>query len=112
MLSKIQTEIVQEVVSCISSEWDKVNMDVEIGLVKGDLVTSPKAYFNFGEKREQFSINYDAVLLFEELRESMQEKDSEHRAWSVCYLEIESNGQYVFNFSYDAPARLTKLQNN
>ena len=44
-------------------------------------------------------INYDAVLLFEELRESMQEQDSEHRAWSVCYLEIESNGQYIFNFS-------------
>lgn len=112
MLLDIQQEIAQEVVSRIANEWDKIVLDIEIGSVDGETVRSPRAFYYFSDEKEQFSTGFGVGELFENLREKMAEADKENRKWSICYLEIESDGQYVFKFSYDQPPRLTELQNS
>jgi hypothetical protein len=112
MFSDLQVELVQELVSGISSDWEKLTVDVEIDDVDGEAVVSPNGDSFYKKKSEQLRFNIDVVDLFEELRDKMGEADPNNQKWTICYLEVGSDGAYTFKFSYDEPPRLTKLKNS
>ena len=107
MSIEIQQDIVKEIAYSIQENWEKISLNLEIDSVHGEIVMSPKGkYFTNGEERE-LRLNIDITDLFEDLREKMSAGSG---YWTICELDILSNGDFKFNFSYDEPERLAKLK--
>jgi methionine synthase II (cobalamin-independent) len=80
--------------------------------VSGETVMSPGYRYHNKEKSIQFDTDMEIEKLVEDLRAIMQRNDSTQSYWTVCYLEVNSSGEYLFKFSYDEPPRFTKLNNS
>jgi|SRR5690554_5068904 len=110
MSIELQESAVQEVASLAPPGWDKIHMNIEIDDVDGEIVVSPKAKFFIGGVPSELRLGIDATDAFEELREVMAKNDNENRAWTICDLEIQNDGQFKFHFSHDEPPRLATLK--
>ena len=109
MSNELQVEIVKAVAKSVSQSWDRITLNVEIGDVCGSETVSEDGDAWLNGKNEQIFLDYATERLFRQLRQVMGENDSESRCWTVCDLEIMSDGRYNFEFSYDAPKRITEL---
>jgi len=109
MLTEFQDDLVRALASSIPDEWDLIKVNVEIDEVHGEIVVSPDGDYFLGDKGEQLRFKIDLIDLFKGLRELMGKQNTQK--WTVCYLNVSSDGKYEFKFSYDQPPRLTKLKN-
>ncbi len=109
MSIELQESIVREIVENIKENWDRLTVNIEIDDIDGELVSSDESDTWQGETSEEFDLTFEASEYFENLRDSMAQFDKESRNWTICDLEILSDGNYKFNFSYDKPPRLSEL---
>lgn len=110
MSIQMQENTVQEVVNLAPEGWEKVEINIEIDDVDGEIIVSPKSKYFIDGKAHELRLGIDATDCFEELREDMQKSDSQNRPWTICDLEILSDGTFNFKFSYDEPPRLAELR--
>jgi hypothetical protein len=109
MSIQLQETTVQEVASLAPLGWNKIVVNIEIDEVDGELLVSPEGLYFVGNDVHELRLGIDATDCFEELRESMADKDCLNRFWTICILEILSDGAFDFKFSYDIPPRLSAL---
>jgi hypothetical protein len=109
MSMQIQENLVREITANISSNWEKITVNIEIDNVSGEIVSSEESEVWDRDVPEEFDLTFEASEYFEELRETMAKSDAQNRAWTICDLEILSNGAFNFEFSYDKPPRLSTL---
>ncbi|MGP5326831.1 immunity protein YezG family protein [Vreelandella titanicae] len=110
MSVELQKIAVQEIALLVPQKWDKVQLNIEIDDIEGELVISPKGKYFIGDELYELRLGVDATNAFKELRKVMAQNDRESRAWTICDLEIQNDGQYNFQFSYDEPPRLATLK--
>ena len=94
MSIEFQKNVVQEVAGLVGPGWEKITVNIEIDDVEGD----------------ELRLDIVARNSFKKLREVMAQNDKENRAWTICDLEIQNDGQFKFKFSYDEPPRLATLK--
>ena len=109
MIIEKQVEIVKVIASSIRKPWSRIVFNVEVGDVDGSEIVSGLGHFWIEENKEQMFLSGFACQLFRDLRSLMKDNDSRDRAWSICDIEISSDGKYNFQFSYDAPKRISEL---
>ena len=112
MNDNIQELLIIEIAQNIDSEWDKLTINIEIDDIDGELVSSDNSEIWFNEEVEEFDLTFEASEYFEQLREVMAKNDLENRYWTICDLEVLSDGAFKYNFSYDEPPRLSALKNS
>ncbi|MBZ9560087.1 MULTISPECIES: immunity protein YezG family protein [unclassified Modicisalibacter] len=105
-----QETAIQEIALLAPHKWDKIQLNIEIDDIEGELVISPKGTFLIDDESHELRLGVDATNAFKELRKVMTQNDREGRAWTICDLEIQNDGQYNFKFSYDEPPRLATLK--
>lgn len=111
MSVNLQGDVVQEILLLASHKWDKIQLNIEIDDIEGELVISPKGKYFIGDELYELRLGVDATNAFKELRKVMAQNDRESRAWTICDLDVQNDGQYDFKFSYDEPPRLATLKN-
>lgn len=90
--------------------WDKLTVNMEIDDIDGEIVSSEESDLWVNGESKELDLTFEASEYFEKLREIMTQNDRENRAWTICDLEIQNNGQFKFTFSYDEPPRLATLK--
>ena len=105
----LQENTVQAVAILAPSGWSKIVVNIEIDEVDNELVLSPEGLYFNGTVSNELRLGIDATDCFEELRESMASNDGQNRYWTICVLEILSDGSFEFKFSCDPPPRLSAL---
>ena len=111
MNDNIQELIIIEIAQNIDCEWDKFTINIEIDDIDGELVSSDESEIWFNEEVEEFDLTFEASEYFEQLREIMSKNDLENRYWTICDLEVLSDGAFKYKFSYEEPPRLSTLKN-
>jgi hypothetical protein len=112
MNDNIQELLIIEITQNINSEWDKLTINIEFDYIDGELVSSDNSEIWFNGEVEEFDLTYETSEYFEQLREIMVKNVLEHRYWTICDLEILSDGTFKYKFSYDQPSRLSALKNS
>ncbi|MFK3863683.1 antitoxin YezG family protein [Pseudoalteromonas rhizosphaerae] len=112
MNDNIQELLIIEIAQNINSEWDKLTINIEIDDIDGRLVSSDDSEVWLNGEVEEFDLTYETSEYFEQLREIMAKNDLENRYWTICDLEVLSDGTFKYKFSYDEPPRLSALKNN
>lgn len=110
MSIEFQKNVVQEVAGLVGPGWEKITVNIEIDDVEGEIVVSPEADVWYDGSADELRLDIVARNSFKKLREVMAQNDKENRAWTICDLEIQNDGQFKFKFSYDEPPRLATLK--
>lgn len=110
MILHLQKSIIHEVDGVLPDHWDKVTINIEIDFVDDEIVVSPKNKYFIKDKSYELCLGIDITDSFEELREMMKKNDAQHSAWTICDLEILSDGTFNYKFSYGEPPRLASLR--
>jgi hypothetical protein len=128
MVHEIQIEIIQLIAKSLRGNWNKVTCNVEMGDVSGSETISALCHIWLGDKKEQIFPNAELNMKFRQLRSEMAKnvtnsnssliskfiklnKKVENKVWTICDIELNSEGKYQFDFSYEEPPRITKLKN-
>ena len=109
MIQELQIEIVKAIVNSVSQQWDRITFNIEAGDVAGSETLSEDGDAWLNGESDQIFLDYATELLLRQLRKEMAAGDPDSRCWSVCDIEVTSDGRYSYDFSYDAPKRITEL---
>lgn len=110
MIVNLQESIIHEIAEILPVHWDKVTINLEIDLVDDEIVISPKNEYFIKDKSHELRLGIDITDSFEELREAMKKNDVQNSAWTICDLEILSDGTFNYKFSYGEAPRLASLR--
>lgn len=106
----IQENLVREVAGIVPETWEKITINIEIDDLDGEIVKSDESDYWVKDDFEEFDLTFEAYELFSMLRQVMAKNDATNRLWTICDLEILSDGSFEFKFSYDEPPRLATLK--
>lgn len=102
----LQDRLVLSVSHAIHGEWDTAVVNMEVGEIQGELRQNCICLAFRRQQgdwvRDSFLLPRNCYALFVSLREQMAGSG----VWTVCNLEICSDGRYKFHFSCDLPKRL------
>lgn len=105
---ELQERVVVEAMRAAVEGWNKIVINYEIKDVAGEIVQSNAFFCYFADKKD---LVFDAPDVDEALKKlSLFMSDSgKVVSWQIADLEINSDGEYKFDFSYDEPPRITKM---
>lgn len=110
LITELQEKTVVELAEIAPDNWDTISVNMEIDEIDGETVMSPSAELVFDNETVELELTIDVTDCFEELRTAMKQGDSAGRAWTICNLKVDSDGNYNFDFSYAEPPRLGALK--
>ena len=110
-LVELQNRLVFSAVNGIDDKWDVAVFNVEVEELEGAVSVNCLALY-FVRKdniwnRYSFRLPAECHELFEILRDS-----ATGEKWSICTLEVTTDGRYEFKYSYDTPPRSNGIRND
>jgi hypothetical protein len=110
-LVELQNRLVFAAVRELNDGWDVAVFNVEIEEVETELSVNSLAFYMVRKDgawlQHSIKLANGCSDLFRKLRDSATGKE-----WSICTLEVASDGRYEFSYSYDLPQRSNGIINN